>query len=302
MNKILATLAAGCLTVTTGFTASLEVKLDVASTNAPISPFIYGQFIEHLGRCIYGGIWAEMLEDRKFYFPITADYAPYKDLQDTAFPVVGASPWQIIGDPADVSMVKEDAFVGDHSPRVNAKAGLRQRDLGLVENQLYEGYLWAKPLAGRAEIEVALVWGDTESDRATTRLKFSGGKYGKRTFTLPAKHSSDKGSLEIRVLSGDVLLGPPSLMPQDNVHGLRPDTLALLKQLNGTVYRWPGGNFVSGYDWRDGLGDRDRRPPRQNPALPGVEHNDFGPDGDRHRTDDCRQYRLRRRVLRSAVG
>ena len=67
-------------------------------------------------------------------------------------------------------------------------------------------------------------------------------------------------------------------MPGDHVHGLRPDTLALLKQLNGTVYRWPGGNFASGYDWRDGIGARDRRPPRKNPAWTGVEHNDFGTD------------------------
>ena len=43
----------------------------------PISKYIYGQFIEHLGRCIYGGIWAEMLEDRKFYYPVTGHYAPY---------------------------------------------------------------------------------------------------------------------------------------------------------------------------------------------------------------------------------
>ena len=83
-----------------GAGATIAVELDAAKTGAPISPFIYGQFVEHLGRCIYGGVWAEMLEDRKFYFPITSDYAPYKSLQDTAFPVVGASPWQIIG-PAD---------------------------------------------------------------------------------------------------------------------------------------------------------------------------------------------------------
>ena len=50
----------------------------------------------------------------------------------------------------------------------------------------------------------------------------------------------------------------------------------MLKELNAPIYRWPGGNFVSGYDWRDGLGDRDRRPPRKNPAWTGVEHNDFG--------------------------
>ena len=59
---------------------------------------------------------------------------------------------------------------------------------------------------------------------------------------------------------------------------MRADTLALLKELNSPVYRWPGGNFVSGYDWKDGIGDRDRRPPRKNPAWTGVEHNDFGLD------------------------
>jgi alpha-N-arabinofuranosidase len=67
-------------------------------------------------------------------------------------------------------------------------------------------------------------------------------------------------------------------MPADNVHGMRSDTLALLKQLNAADYRWPGGNFVSGYDWHDGIGDRDRRPPKKNPAWTGVEHNDFGTD------------------------
>ena len=105
------------LTMTSILTTAtpITVPLDTAKTGAPISPFIYGQFIEHLGRCIYGGIWAEMLEDRKFYFPITADYAPYRDLADTEFPVVGASPCQIIGNPAAVSMVQEGAFVGRHS-------------------------------------------------------------------------------------------------------------------------------------------------------------------------------------------
>jgi alpha-N-arabinofuranosidase len=278
MKQSLAALTAGCLSLAASVAAPMELKLDLTKTNAPISPFIYGQFVEHLGRCIYGGIWAEMLEDRKFYFPITVDYAPYKSLQDTPFPVVGASPWQIMGDAAAVTMAKEDAFVGDHSPRLNGGAGIRQRDLGFVAGKTYEGYVWVKPLNGRAEIEVALVWGDGNADRATVRLKFSGSKYTKKEFALTVNGGSDKGKLEIRALSGDVLLGPPSLMPADNLNGLRPDTLALLKQLDGTVYRWPGGNFVSGYDWRDGIGDRDRRPPRKNPAWTGVEHNDFGTD------------------------
>jgi alpha-N-arabinofuranosidase len=257
----------------------IDLKLDLAKTNAAISPFIYGQFIEHLGRCIYGGIWAEMLEDRKFYFPITADYNPYRSLRETAFPVVGASPWQIIGDTNRVTMVKEDVFVGNHVPRIRSGAGVRQRDLGLVAGKSYTGYVWGKAVGERAEIEVALVCGEGAKDRETIRSSFGGGKYSKHKLDFRPKGGGERaGILEIRVLSGELLVGPPSLMPTDNVRGMRRDTLALLKQLKGTVYRWPGGNFASGYDWRDGIGDRDRRPPRKNPAWTGVEHNDFGTD------------------------
>jgi alpha-N-arabinofuranosidase len=259
--------------------ATIDLKLDPAKTGAPISPYIYGQFIEHLGRCIYGGIWAEMLEDRKFYFPVTAEYAPYRSLQDSAFPVVGASPWQIIGPVDGVSMVGKDVFVGDQSPRVLAGAGLRQLDLGLVAQKGYVGYLWAKPVAGPAAVEVTLVWGAAAGDRETVLLEFTGDQYARKSFQFTAKADAVRtGAFEIRIIRGEVLLGPPSLMPADNVRGMRRDTLALLKQLNGTIYRWPGGNFASGYDWRDGIGDRDRRPPRKNPAWTGVEHNDFGTD------------------------
>ncbi|MEZ5070113.1 MAG: alpha-L-arabinofuranosidase C-terminal domain-containing protein [Bacteroidales bacterium] len=65
-------------------------------------------------------------------------------------------------------------------------------------------------------------------------------------------------------------------MPADNIKGWRKDVVALMKELDSPVYRWPGGNFVSGYNWRDGIGERDKRPPRKNPAWKGVEPNDVG--------------------------
>ena len=61
-----------------------RIVIEAASAGEPMSENIYSQFIEHLGRCIYGGIWAEMLEDRKFYFPITAEYSPYRSLREDA--------------------------------------------------------------------------------------------------------------------------------------------------------------------------------------------------------------------------
>ena len=85
-----------------------------------------------------------MLEDRKFFFPITADYHPYRALKDTPYPVVGASPWQIMGDPSQVTMVTSGAFVGKHTPRLAAGAGIRQLDLAVVAGRAYTGYLWAR--------------------------------------------------------------------------------------------------------------------------------------------------------------
>ena len=55
-------------------TAQTVVKVDATKSGDMLMPYIYGQFIEHLGRCINGGgIWAEMLEDRKFYYPVGSE-------------------------------------------------------------------------------------------------------------------------------------------------------------------------------------------------------------------------------------
>ncbi|WP_206108163.1 alpha-L-arabinofuranosidase C-terminal domain-containing protein [Paludisphaera soli] len=272
----------GCTLLTAAAQAKDQPAVTVtvhADRAAPeINPYTYGQFIEHLGRCIYGGIWAEMLEDRKFYFPVTAKYDPYRSLRDTAFPVVGASPWEIVGAADAVTMVGEGSFVGRHTPRIAPGAAIRQHDLGVVKGKGYTGYIWLKAPEGAARAEVALAWGDGDDQRQAVRIDGLGPEFTRHELAFTAGADTEKAKLEIRIEGGPALIGTASLMPADNVRGMRADTLTLLKQLGGTMYRWPGGNFVSGYEWRDGIGPRDRRPPRRNPAWTGVEHNDFGLD------------------------
>ncbi|MBM3878281.1 MAG: alpha-N-arabinofuranosidase [Verrucomicrobia bacterium] len=254
-----------------------SIAIDAGRVGERLSPHIYSQFIEHLGRCIYGGIWAEMLEDRKFYFPITAEYRPYRSLQNSAFPVVGASPWQVLGVPEQVTMSLERPFVGRHTPRVGAGSGLKQHDLGVSAGKDYVGYAWLRSAGVEAgQVEVALSWGDGEAARQVVKLEGIGPEYRRFPFRFTAGGTTDRAALGLEVRAGTVWVGTVSLMPADHVEGMRADTLALLKELAAPIYRWPGGNFVSGYDWRDGVGDRDRRPPRTNPAWTGVEHNDFG--------------------------
>jgi alpha-N-arabinofuranosidase len=61
-------------------------------------------------------------------------------------------------------------------------------------------------------------------------------------------------------------------------HGCRTDVLDALKALRMTAVRYPGGNFVSGYDWRDGIGAPDERPVRVDRAWASLESNRFGTD------------------------
>jgi alpha-N-arabinofuranosidase len=269
-------------------TEPATVAIDTTKTGTPISPFLYGQFVEHLGRSIYGGLWAEMLEDRKFYYPVTGEAPAWEMFTPGSSSYEGAghpyellvrSPWMVLGDKAAVTMEKEGALAGEHSPAVRLDPkqprGLVQERLALREGHEYVGRI---VLAGAAvPVRVALVWGGGASMRQTLVATPGGSGWSTHPLRFRAGGSTDNGRIEI-VAQGDGALrvGAVSLMPADNRLGWRRDTMARLQELDSPVYRWPGGNFVSGYDWRDGIGDPDRRPPRKNPAWKGVEANDVG--------------------------
>ena len=66
--------------------------------------------------------------------------------------------------------------------------------------------------------------------------------------------------------------------PHADEEGFRKDVLQAAKELNVTILRWPGGNFVSGYHWEDGIGPREKRPRRIDLAWGAIENNHIGTD------------------------
>jgi alpha-N-arabinofuranosidase len=64
--------------------------------------------------------------------------------------------------------------------------------------------------------------------------------------------------------------------PTADERGFRGDVLALVKELGPTIVRYPGGNFVSGYNWEDGVGPVSERPRRLDLAWFSTEPNTFG--------------------------
>ena len=64
--------------------------------------------------------------------------------------------------------------------------------------------------------------------------------------------------------------------PKADQRGFRKDVIDLIKELNVSIIRYPGGNFVSGYNWEDGVGPVDKRPKKLELAWRSLEPNEFG--------------------------
>ena len=64
--------------------------------------------------------------------------------------------------------------------------------------------------------------------------------------------------------------------PTADEDGMRGDVVSLVKDLNIPVVRYPGGNFVSAYNWEDGIGPREKRPTRLDLAWHTSESNAVG--------------------------
>ncbi|HPT28055.1 MAG TPA: alpha-N-arabinofuranosidase, partial [Bryobacteraceae bacterium] len=61
--------------------------------------------------------------------------------------------------------------------------------------------------------------------------------------------------------------------PLADERGYRKDVMKAMQDMRVTLLRWPGGNFVSGYNWKDGIGPRGRRPVRPEGAWGSLEPN-----------------------------
>jgi len=82
-------------------------------------------------------------------------------------------------------------------------------------------------------------------------------------------------SVDFNTLYG-TLYDPKSSLADEN--GFRKDYIDAMKELKITNMRWPGGNFLMGYDWKDGIGPKENRPKRINLAWGGVDNNHVGTD------------------------
>ena len=261
----------------------ISVTVDVAKTRPPISPYIYGQFIEHIGDLVNRSVWAEMIDDRKFYYPVNSDPEPAAPGASQG-PPRGRRPnrWRPIGPDASIVMDRDHPYVGDHTPLIRLAGaeprGVQQAGIVLRKSGAYSGRVVLSGEPGAA-VRVSLVWGPGPADRQSVPINGLRAAYATFPLQFNAGADTENGRLEIAATgAGSFHVAAVSLMPADNIRGFRRDTTGLLKQLRSGMYRFPGGNFLSAHEWRDAIGDPDRRPPRWDPVWSALQPNDVGTD------------------------
>ena len=223
---------------------------------------VYGHFVEHVGRVVYGGIWAEMIENRSFE---GRDYDG-NGLPDPWEPAVGAK-----GPKGGVTVSQSDVFRGKQSLLMDAEtgsAGARQHDLGLRSAWTYDLEVWTKAAATSSSIQVRLEAPDGEI-LSSARLENLQKNWQRQTVSLKPSKDLDAAALSLELLDGGkVWVDSISLMPRENHDGgVRKDVVRLVREMKPPVIRYPGGCFADGYHWRGGVGPREKRPIGGNETM-----------------------------------
>jgi len=258
-----------------------QVRVDTRTQLHRIDRRIYGQFIEHYCRVVEHGLWAELLQNRKFY--------PFDSIGHMNL----AAPWT--GDPED----KSSSYSVDLSTSIDGVSserliltgdapewrGIRQDGFAVVGGREYAGHAWIKSTTADSSVAFAL---ETPQGATLARAEqpLKAGDWQRYDFKLTPASGLHPAVFRIMFNHpGIVWIGAASLMPADNIDGLRRDVVELARTMDIPLIRWPGGGFTDSYDWRLAIGPRDKRRPQPvgiyaNPAEydARVDPSDFGID------------------------
>ena len=278
--------AEGASIVPARVAASIEV--DAQRVLGKVSPYIYGQNLEHeygaisIGDAFHtGGLWAEMLRDRKFEQGdldkdgVANAWAPEE--------LIRHHYWELNGGQGlkDRYYIDHDEYYGGSAAQAievrGTTASVSQIDLEFSKGRRYVFYVYLKLRGqGTARVEFESVSGASYGRQEFAAISDQWAKY---TAEFTASEATQKGRVRLAVAgTGTFWIDSASLMPADNLRGMRRDVVEAIKPLRVPLIRYPGGCFVETYHWKNGIGPRDQRPEHFTQKWNEWEPNDFGTD------------------------
>lgn len=271
--------------------ADVTVTLDYTASQS-ISPLLFGDNLEHTRGCIYGGLSAELLRNRKFVGKpgrYGCAHEWYTVGEKTVMAFGGSYTRHADGYKMRRSHERNAQYITSYKP---GTAGMGQKDLYLRADTDYQF-----GIAVKASVETVLTVTLMSHDRKIYDSKTLTARtedYSEETLILHVPCEDSEARLEVTFETvGTVMIGALSLMTSDNFRGMRSDVVGKMKELGIKLLRWPGGNFAGEYHWKDGLLPRNMRAPFQSYLWLETQPHSNGYDFHEINTDDfialCRE-------------
>ncbi|MDP2896797.1 MAG: alpha-L-arabinofuranosidase C-terminal domain-containing protein [bacterium] len=250
----------------------LRVRRDFIG-DAEISRFQYGQFIEYLCDLV-PGMWAERICNASFEGVVPYDVAFRKE---TDF---REKPWYPVGavNRGDYALDEENPFNGKVSQRIGVEGepctlGIAQDGLFVESRKGYRLSVYLRQKGLRGPVSARLRAGGEALAEAKFRPT---GEWQKYTARLVSPLTTTNVTLALEFSGpGTVWIDQVSLMPEETVGGWRTDVVEALRDLRPGIIRF-GGSTTETFDWRNTIGDPDRRVPWPNAPWGGMHPTGAG--------------------------
>jgi alpha-N-arabinofuranosidase len=283
------------ITVTEATPATATIQIDAAKTaKYRIPRTIYGAFLEPIGNSTYNGLWAEILEnpsleenlwDTEHIANMVREKPSLSGTSSLGLPL----PWEPL-DPIQGNRYEPhwgDAANSWRSLEVigvpGSETGIKQRVYLPVHRELkYNGSLFAKHLLGPDILTIQIRKRDSKEVLASEAVTAAAPNWTKYPFSLEIPQEKldrlEPADFVVSVAGEErVDLDNIQLFPADAIDGLDPDEVRMAKEMHTPLVRF-GGNFTSGYHWKNGVGPEDGRVSTLNIAWGIPEYNTFGTD------------------------
>ena len=166
---------------------------------------------------------------------------------------------------------------------MNTKAGIRQAMYLPVQRENdYEISFYARTVRPTKLTITIRKFADKKRILPTINIEITSSEWQRYSVNFNIEQKVEKGTLlELNVgisEPGTIWLDQMILFPEDNVEGFDADVVKFSKESKLSLLRFPGGNFVSGYNWKDGVGPMDKRKTTKNRSWRKIEYNHVGTD------------------------
>ena len=231
-----------------------------------VSPYLFGCNLEHTRSCLYTGLSAQMVRNRKFAGKPTAcegcamEWFPLGERAVFALD----EPYTRHGEGYHMKRTTECNSVSIFNPYQGETAGMGQHGIAISQGQ---PYLFGIVVKTQNPVDFAVSLTDRAGKEVYCRATFAGEGADWTRFEVELTPQAADPDADLRICwedEGHVCVGAISLLPKDHFHGMRRDVVDAMKELGLKVLRWPGGNFAGEFNWMDGLLPVDMRAPFQS--------------------------------------